>query len=57
MNFAEAEHIRSTHAKRLKDLPDQSFADCPYCLKLNKLPDDNRGLRVCGDCWKIFEVK
>ena len=48
MSFVEAEHIRSVYAKRLKDLPDQSFADCPYCLKLNKLPDDNRVFGYVG---------
>lgn len=56
MNFVKAEYIRSAYAKRVEDNPG-AFTDCPYCLKLNKLPDDDRGLRVCGGCNRVFEVK
>lgn len=56
MKYVHAEHIRSAYAKGVEG-GDEFFATCPYCLKLNKLPDPNVGLRVCGDCGKIFEVK
>ena len=50
----DAERIKDVHAKKHDGF---IYLRCPYCKKLNSLPDSKIGFCICGKCKQIFNVK